>query len=276
MNVLLLNDTSSYHSGCKKVIEYIKADIHNCGYKLIESFGSNVKNIQEAHTFIDKVDLVILNGEGSMHHNHRETPTKLLEVLGNAKGQGKKTALINTVWQEMKLDDRTIEVLKDSYVSCREIKSAQEFYKNKIDADIYLDLSYFCDVLPLEYDFSDIVVGRFFGTEYKREDAKVIDIFKDSWDVIVNKLRKANWFITGRHHEMYAACKAKCPFVVVSGNTWKNQALLETAKVSIPFAKRIDQIPTLLKECQQYESEYDYFFNWMDVQPRFTLKGKIK
>ena len=174
-DVWTLNDTSSYHSGCKKVIEYIKADIHNCGYKLIDSFGSNVKNIQEAHTFIDKVDLVILNGEGSMHHNHRETPTKLLEVLGNAKGQGKKTALINTVWQEMKLDDRTIEVLKDSYVSCREIKSAQEFYKNKIDADIYLDLSYFCDVLPLEYDFSDIVVGRFFGTEYKREDAKVIE-----------------------------------------------------------------------------------------------------
>ena len=23
-------------------------------------------------------------------------------------------------------------------------------------------------------------------------------------------------------------------------------------------------------------SEYDYFFNWMDAQPRFTLKGKIK
>ena len=54
-----------------------------------------------------------------------------------------------------------------------------------------------------------------------------IDIFNQHWRDFVSQLWYSNLLITGRHHEMYAACKAECPFVVIEGNTHKNQGLFK-------------------------------------------------
>ena len=56
-----------------------------------------------------------------------------------------------------------------------------------------------------------------------RSDSKVesfnlecpkINILKD-WNSIVNRLRHAELLVTGRHHEAYAALKARCKFIVL-------------------------------------------------------------
>ena len=49
MIAVILNDTSHYHYGCKKVIEYLISDLQSCGYTDIKLVGQDIKKIQEAN-----------------------------------------------------------------------------------------------------------------------------------------------------------------------------------------------------------------------------------
>ena len=279
MIVTILNDTSHYHYGCKKVIQYLIQDLQSCGYTDINLVGQKTKEIQHARNMCYESDLVVLNGEGTMHSTalkRRETPETLLETFSAANSKGIKTALINTVWQNMKIEDSVACAIENSYVSCRETYSQKQLKIIKKDVDIHLDLSYFVDVPEIETQQSNRLVGKFF----QRQDSELknLDIFEEHWDTIVNRLRNASWFITGRHHELYAACKARCPFTVLRGNTWKNESLLATAGVDIPTFDGLTtdyQLDAAVEECQDFINEYEDLFNWMENQPKFTLKGKI-
>ena len=278
MKVIVLNDTSRYHKGCEKVMEYLYKDLRRCGHEVLAIVKGNSDTIVNIDNIIKDIDAVILNGEGTMHHN-RPVPHSYLNILRNAKKMGKKTAMVNTVWQDMKIDDEMKDVLKDTYISVREVMSARTLQKDSIHADIHLDLSYFNDVPERVSSHRELVVGKFFSqSDYRPKGVPYIDIFKQDWDTIVNVLRYSDWFITGRHHELYASCKARCPFVLLDGNTHKNRGLIETAEVYIPvappnFSKK--NIPNFLAQCKEHRMEYEKLFNWMERQPKFTFAEKL-
>ena len=279
MIAVILNDTSNYHYGCKKVIQYLISDLQNCGYTDITLIGQKTREIQDGRSICYEADLVVLNGEGTMHSTafkQRDTPNALLESLTAVNHRGIKTALINTVWQNMKIEDSTAYALENSYISCRETYSHKQLKIINSNADIHLDLSYFVEVPYFKTKQLDKLIGKFF----KRSDSKQknLDIFEEDWNIIVNKLRHASWLITGRHHELYAACKARCPFTILKGNTWKNEGLLATANVDIPFFNSLlkdEEFDFAILKCQDFMNEYNKLFDWMENQPKFTLKGKI-
>lgn len=260
-------------------MEYLHNDIRSCGHEIILSLQGNKDKLGEVRHVIEASDAVVINGEGTMHHD-RPVPHQLLNVLKVAKNLGKKTALINTVWQSMTIDDEMKEVLQDTYISVREIMSAEEMQKSNIDVDIHLDLSYFVDVPEMDgLPQHDLVVGKFFQqSDYRPENVPTRDIFHTEWNEYVNTLRNTNWFITGRHHELYAACKARCKFAALSGNTWKNEGLMKTAGVKIPIeAPHLlkSRIPEFLDKCKKKQREYDKLFDWMESQPKFTFANKL-
>jgi len=196
MKVMVFNNTSRYHNGCKKVMQYIHHDIRRFGHLLTES------------------------------------------VYG--------------------------------YVSVREVKSQRQMQRMDVDADINIDLSYFVHVSPKKYKRNGTVIGRFFDKRELNSKQHVhVNIFKQDWDEIVNILRWSDCFITGRHHEMYAACKARCPFVVVEGNTWKNSGLMETAGVEIPvftYEATNGQLMQGVDLMMEYADQFETLFNWMQKQ----------
>ncbi len=57
MIAVILNDTSHYHYGCKKVIEYLISDLQSCGYTDIKLVGQDVK--KSALTFLRINSLII-------------------------------------------------------------------------------------------------------------------------------------------------------------------------------------------------------------------------
>ena len=278
MKVIIFNDTSDYHRGCEKVMEYLHKDVQNCGHQLLASVKGNKDRVEDVQNYFMEADAVIVNGEGTMHHD-KPVPHQLLQVIRNAKVLGKKTALINTVWQSMTLDDEMKDVLRDTYISVREVMSCEELQRDDIRADIHLDLSYYNDVPEKVSPQRDLVIGKFFmQQDYRPEGINHIDIFKDDWNTVVNILRNTDWFITGRHHELYAACKARCSFAALSGNTWKNEGLMKTAGVDIPIESPTllhSRIPEFLDKCKEHRLEYVKLFDWMQTQPKFTLANKL-
>lgn len=278
MKVIIFNDTSDYHKGCEKVMEYLHKDVQNCGHQLLASVKGNKDRVEDVQNYFMEADAVIVNGEGTMHHD-KPVPHQLLQVIRNAKVLGKKTALINTVWQSMTLDDEMKDVLRDTYISVREVMSWEELQRDDIRADIHLDLSYYNDVPEKVSPQRELVIGKFFmQQDYRPEGINHIDIFKDDWNTVVNILRNTDWFITGRHHELYAACKARCSFAALSGNTWKNEGLIKTAGVDIPIESPTllhSRIPEFLDRCKEHRLEYVKLFDWMQTQPKFTIANKL-
>lgn len=274
MKILIFNDTRNYHHGCAKVMEYLHKDLIDSGHTILNSITGNRDLLPNVEMQFIEADMILVNGEGTMHHD-ASTSQQLLAILRNAKTLGKKTALINTVWQSMTVNDEIKDVLSDTYISVREIKSQYAMYETiGRKVDLHLDLSYFVDVPTQNFEHKDLVIGKFFmQQDYRPENIPVLDIFKTEWNECVNTLRNTDWFVTGRHHELYASCKARCPSTVLSGNTWKNEGLFETAGVDIPCGdgKLLhDEIPNFIDECKEKKDEYTKLFDWMEAQPKWT------
>ena len=241
--ILLLNDTSSYHSGCMAVMRSYQYSRSIKTYEAIPKLKwSDYKT-------------VILNGEGTMHHS-KPTAMNFLRALQSAHAKGCDIQIHNTVWQEMchTYDD---VLRKCSQITVREVLSQQEIFKHGIYAPISPDRSMIVDVPYKEYNHVTIYDGQTFNKSIQRQsDRPRINIFEQSWDEIVNRLRNADLLITGRHHEMYAAIKARCKFIVEEGNTWKNRGLLQTVGSSIDF----NDIEGILDG--KYDAEYEKIFQY--------------
>ena len=190
-----------------------------------------------------------------MHHS-KPTAMNFLRALQSAHAKGCDIQIHNTVWQEMchTYDD---VLRKCSQITVREVLSQQEIFKHGIYAPISPDRSMIVDVPYKEYNHVTIYDGQTFNKSIQRQsDRPRINIFEQSWDEIVNRLRNADLLITGRHHEMYAAIKARCKFIVEEGNTWKNRGLLQTVGSSIDF----NDIEGILDG--KYDAEYEKIFQY--------------
>ena len=239
MKTLLINDTSDYHNGCKQVIKYIKQE-----YDITDTIPTRTPCENFNHSQYDRI---ICNGEGSIHSPYKQPHArKLLGHLYFAQKAGCDTQIINAVIENVHKPIYLNTIRNCSKIEVRE-KHSQKFLQNKkIDSVVKPDLSYFVDVPRKEYENVDVYIGQWFDEapgrdwfikdfDWDNENYGRIDIFNDKWDDIVNKLRSAKLLITGRHHEMYAACVAECRFIATPGNTWKNEGLLSSAGVGIPY-----------------------------------------
>lgn len=75
---------------------------------------------------------------------------------------------------------------------------------------------------------------------------------------------------------MYAACKARCPFIVLEGNTHKNSGLLETFGINTPILSRHatqNEIIETINKCNR--KEFKRLFKNMAKYPAPNFYEKI-
>ena len=116
MKIFLGNDASCGHSGSKAVMKSILNMLSEHEIIKIHQVGRpfDIKDIE-------KCDIVIVNGEGTIHHN-RPAGNILMEILKTGQRLNKKTFLINAVFQQEPTYYN--EVLKNlDYFSVREVLS---------------------------------------------------------------------------------------------------------------------------------------------------------
>ena len=266
----LVNDTSKYHGGSFAVCSVLKEILKK--YKIqIETDRTETE-----YDSISKCDVVIVNGEGTIHDN-KPRSIRLLKILKLGQELGKATVLCNTSWFNMTNEyDSVLKRLNNFTV--REMLSKEELNKkHNIDPSISLDLSYWYKIPKLNniktipISMTD-VVSDISGFAKPKADFPYIDMRRSTWEQNLETISKSKLLLAGRYHSVYAACKTRTPFIPIRGNTNKIDGLIKWSGIPIKVAATFNEALSLINKVDQ--SMYDDFFDWMASQPKWKLSFK--
>ncbi|WP_128891514.1 polysaccharide pyruvyl transferase family protein [Erythrobacter sp. HKB08] len=127
VRAVLLNDTRvDRHHGCTTVIETIDTLAAKNGIEIVARAPAhaNWREDDAVRSAIREADCIIVNGEGTIHHD-RPAGKALLAAGPYAKERGKKAFLVNSTWQENSAE--SLEMLRDfDIVTVRESASEAE------------------------------------------------------------------------------------------------------------------------------------------------------
>ena len=132
---LLFNDTrNEHHHRCSLVIKNIFSFFNNLNVDIIKTFPSGTNHLHNVNleNYIKNVDIIIVNGEGTIHHSQINA-LNLLKIGKIAKSFNKKTILINSLFdtQDKNFYDlvryfdliNVRDTLSKSYLNIKKIKS---------------------------------------------------------------------------------------------------------------------------------------------------------
>ncbi|GAA3860007.1 polysaccharide pyruvyl transferase family protein [Celeribacter arenosi] len=269
--VVVMNDTSTrYHHGCARVMRLLVQGLESRGLTVTARSAARHEWAKDA-AFIDALgdaDLVVINGEGTLHHG-KDAGRRLLDVATHPARRG-KLALINALWQDNPSDWGALAAQFD-LLSTRDQASADELTKaSGCAVRMVPDLSLSAPVVAMGQARSGIIVGdsvkfdvrRALAGAAKRLDATFVPtktLASPIWEFAPAKwalfcayngqatlappafamaadeaqyldwLSKAEGHLTGRFHAVCLSLLTGTPFVAVTSNARKIEALLADA-----------------------------------------------
>ena len=278
MRALILNDTrNGNHLGCIIVMEQLAVLCREAGLHVTAMlrFGQRFE-AQVAHE-LGQCDVVIINGEGTMHHDAADA---MAIVRAGAMAASRKVpiALINTVWQD---NQRANPLLAQcSWVSARESFSQAAIGQAGSIAELVPDLTLTADPvqlfrsaqgtatrgvvvlddvrLPLALALAQY--ARAHGLPFFPMGSRPSLRTRQGWLKMmrlglasgwarqfhrgqISAIASASVVVTGRFHGICPAILAGRPFVAFASNTHKIEGLLRDADLG-PGGRLFDDPPT--------------------------------
>lgn len=300
--VVVLNDTRvDRHHGCSRVMSALETLIAEMGGRIIASAPAHSDWTQSHQVLeaLEKAKLVVVNGEGTIHHNSK-AGLKLLEVAEHAARLGIPCVLLNCAWQDNGLE--FVEKLRQfTLVSVRDTRSAAQIRAAGISCCLVPDLSLYspcndpslkarsrvgftdsvmrpvsvaleqarqaCHGLSMPIQFAKPGVSgtyRFF-----RESVAKTDIFHPDFlaamlglrlqqyrsqsftaQAYIDRLAELELLVSGRFHACTLAMVARTPFVAVSSNSHKIEALISDAGLA-PWRLMTEMTPDAIAHARQ-------------------------
>lgn len=155
MKVVIANDTShEMHHGCSKVMGAIYRNIYKRDGTVIDSFsvGLDWRKSEEFKKKLLIADVVIVNGEGTIHHNSPKA-LWLLELALFCNFYNKKCYLINALVQE--ISDEYLYLFKlFSGVYVRDSYSQRFLEEKKIESKLTADLTFYMEDISLSNNYN--------------------------------------------------------------------------------------------------------------------------
>jgi exopolysaccharide biosynthesis predicted pyruvyltransferase EpsI len=259
---VLINDTSKeeYHIGCVTVINNIRQLCHSHNIKLIKTYSRNellTGKFSDIKKTLQDQEIIIVNGEGSLHH-HPRTNTKWLLKLLNIMPHNKKMVLINTLWQDMeKLVDYDKQLDKFNFISVREtlsynsllsmypkpekliitpdlifateIPNFAEGYGDSVIHDIRNQLKEYDNYFPLSF----ISRGSYFNPK---------ELTIPSLQGYLKWLKSLEFHVTGRFHGVCLSSLMNIPFLAFPSNSHKIEGILGDMYCSNLLITSLDDI----------------------------------
>jgi len=278
--VLLINDTShEAHIGSRSVINVIR---QLCAkYKI---FLHNTLTRQQIKEFekedlkeiIERNDIVLINGEGSLHH-HPRTATKFFPEIMKLIPIEKKTVLINALWEKMNYKGIKEDIKKLDLISFRESLSYNDFHSNfeHDNTRIVPDLIFYNNFDNInKIGYSDSVKKEMRDT-FKRKDTYMPlnyihvgtylspkELTYPSLNSYILWLKNLELFITGRFHGVCLSVLAGTPFLAYKSNSHKIQGLLKDMNCSIcEISKKNHEKEYENKAKEVFPKTHEYLIN---------------
>jgi hypothetical protein len=257
----LVGDHADYHAGSAAVTQTLLATLRRQGVVVPDG---------------EDYDALVVNGEGSMHHGSNSFRRKM-EALRQAQSEGRRTWLVNSLWQDNPPDYDDVLRRLDGICVRGEVSRRDLLERHGIVAPAYLDFSYFAPVAPASGQgrAGGVVISDIYATDLGGfvwpsaehfQDMGRIDLRGLEWSELVDQLGRAAVFVTGRHHGMYAACRARTPFVNFPTNSHKFEDLLQTAGFTVPVCRAFRDVARAVAWAANHSADYDRLFDWMEAQ----------
>ncbi|MFL2922509.1 MAG: polysaccharide pyruvyl transferase family protein [Limisphaerales bacterium] len=141
---IILNDTRPIegfiHFGCNVVVETIISRLENSDMQLfgIANTFEECQNLEKNQGF-EEVSLIVLNGEGSLHHDNSRC-LGLLQFCQAMKDSGRHCVLLNSSWFDNSSSYASYLSAFD-LISVRESQSLEQISKHRSDAVLVPDFS---------------------------------------------------------------------------------------------------------------------------------------
>ncbi|MGO3421743.1 MAG: polysaccharide pyruvyl transferase family protein [Pseudoalteromonas distincta] len=331
--VFIINDTrSELHHGCSRVM-------NNLDY-LIKKYSGNVVGTspvgldwRKSELIKQKMinsDIVIVNGEGSIHHNS-SAGIPLLEVASFCKLYGVRAILVNCLYQDM--DNVASSLLNDfDFISVRDSFSQKQLSAIGVESKLLPDLTFYSSLIELpkrkrkgwmftcsvniEKSVALYKLSKKFTNSYyepvvfgKGDWEKNVNIsfweklskfsFLNLLVKIKNRLRakfssrglpqfsktflhseyhnriaEAEFLVSGRFHSVCFAINSLTPFVAITSNSHKIEALIHDFELSenrvvkstkdikeqefLPFSQ--EEITSIKNKLDYFRSEFESFY----------------
>ena len=276
MRVLFVNDTSGFHCGSRAACEVITAGVLARGHELLPE-GSKQK---VDHDGVESCDAVLVNGEGTLHDRSPRS-LRILQLLELAQSSGKATAICNASWFAMGNEHDHV-LRKLDQLEVRESLSQEELRaRHGVASRLCLDASYFHPqrpragaAVPARIRMTDLYwpglrgFARPTGGPLSRFEFLKMDEL--DWQTMLDRVGASEILLTGRHHGVYAACRARVPFVALAGNTPKIEGLAAWSGLRLPVTRDVEALGGLLAGIHRFRGEFEALFDWMEQQPPWT------
>lgn len=267
--IYLFNDTSAVHAGSRAVMAALEAIL--AGGRIIGRHRVNTTAIDEDAWA--RADWVVVNGEGTLHHD-QPSGRFLLEQLGRAQEAGKRTALVNALFQQEPPYHAAVLARLDHF-SVRETASAASARASGGNPAVKLDLSaaHYRSLPPRPPTRRLPPVNVGFQHEGAGLDFRVSDLphpyygLDDDFAAIVANLRATRLYITGQHHGVYAAGLAGVPFVAVGSNSHKIEGLIAWSGLPIPVCRRQSELAAAVDFARGHRRVFLEFHRFLLAQP---------
>ena len=223
MKIALVNDTflgkattGGGHFGCELVMDTFDEHLDRCGHTIVQRVGSH----EHSFKISPEADLVIVNGEGSLHHDRRK---ELIAVAKEAP-----SILVNTVWQDNSSTDG-LEHFK--FISVRESLSAEQLGECEVIPDMLYGNSWLWSRLPTFHHKPEYMSTLITDSVTKQGQYSFYSAINSAVDVINTLLKHYN-VCTGRYHIAVACSILGIPFSCYPSNTHKIEGMLKDAGCS--------------------------------------------
>lgn len=216
MKIALVNDASAQHIGCEFVVKTIKEEVTKRGGAITET----VKVNEDWRKKKLDVDLVIVNGEGTIHHDAPQGHL-LLSIADKYP-----SVLINTVYQNT-IPNPALDKFK--LISCRESYSAGLAESHGAKARVVPDLMLNQDIKRPSRGSG---VGFIDSCDLPAMNAKQKAPYRFVYMMARDFLAKTSQFdgvICGRFHGICLAMLWDMPFKAYASNSWKIEGMLHDA-----------------------------------------------
>lgn len=260
---IILNDTSRNvgHIGCETVMSNIHYLCRKYHIETIASYENTASYLESDYKYnLQQADIVIVNGEGTLHHDQKSA-LEIMESVQLAHKMGKRCYLINSVWQDNNVLNNMLFMFEKVFVRESLSKSQIISYSNKIDVQIVPDISLY-KIKDREENFASIkksgvtfidsvnwsvtkelarqthslTVKRFYlmdGDFYKKMRSLRLFyiLFMQKKQTYPRILRHANILessaiVSGRFHGLCLALKYGIPCLSVESNTHKQKGMI--------------------------------------------------